>query len=93
MTKSSSIFVDIEQNRPKTKDVSTLFIKDSKFMGPCTKYSWYQDLTEAISNPSAEAVTASVVLLLHISTFLSHIYNSNSKDVRNLQPSLFQTLL
>ena len=91
MAISKCIFSESEQNRPKTMHVSTTFIKDSKNMGQCPKYSQYQKFTEAISKPSVEAVTASVVLLLHISTFLSHIYNSNSKDVRNLQPSLFQT--
>ena len=62
-------------------------------MGLCRKYTQYQKLTEAICNHFIEAVTPSLVLLLHISTCLSHIYNSNSKDIRNLQPSLFQTLL
>ena len=62
-------------------------------MGKNTKYSQYHVAIEAVSSPFIEVVTASVVLLLHISTFLNHIYHFNSKDVRNLHPSLFQTLL
>lgn len=41
MTKSSYNFVESEQNRLKTEDVSSSFIKYSDFMGKNTKYSQY----------------------------------------------------
>ena len=93
MAISKCILAESEQNKLKTEDVSTIFIKDSKNLGLCTKYTQYQKLPEAISNHSVEAVTASLVLLLHRSNCLSHIYNSNSKNIRYLQPSLFHSLL
>ena len=93
MAISKCILAESEQNKLKTEDVSTIFIKDSKNLGLCTKYTQYQNLTEAICNHFIEAVTASLVLILHITNYLSHIYNSNLKAVRNLHPSLFQTLL
>ena len=93
MAISKCILAESEQNKLKTEDVSTIFIKDSKNLGLCTKYTQYQKLPEAISNDSVEAVTASLVLLLHRSNCLSHIYNSNSKNIRYLQPSLFHSLL
>ena len=93
MAISKCILAESEQNKLKTEDVSTIFIKDSKNLGLCTKYTQYQKLPEAISNDSVEAVTASLVLLLHRSNCFSHIYNSNSKNIRYLQPSLFHSLL
>ena len=93
MAISKCIIAESEQNKLKMEDVSSIFIKDSKNMGLCTKYTQYQKLTEAICDRFIETVTASLVLLLLISTCLSHIYNSNSKDIRNLQTSLFHSLL
>ena len=87
------IFAESEQNKLKTDHVSNIFNKHCNYLGQNVKYSWYQFIMEAVSRPSTEVVTASIILLLHLTTYFCHIYNINVQKFKNLQPSLFLSLL
>ena len=91
--KSSSFFEESGWNKLELVQVSSGFHYNSENMGLDAKYTGYKILIEAVSSPFIEAITASIALVLHMSSCLGHMYMTNSKESKNLQPLLFFTRL